>query len=93
MGAATPQSNQGAVIETLKTDLRRARLEYEATKLTFDRLVAEVPSGIPHPDGSLRIQKAGKAYRVALQNFDLALRRFSEFTLNGSLPDDAPPER
>ena len=74
------ESDHAKMVERLQTELRRARLEHDATKLTFDRMVAEVPSGIPHPDGSLRIQKAGKAYRAALQNFALAARRLSEFT-------------
>ena len=73
------ESDHAKMVERLQTELRRARLEHDATKLTFDRMVAEVPSGIPHPDGSLRIQKAGKAYRAALQNFALAARRLSEF--------------
>jgi hypothetical protein len=80
------QSDHLTTVERLQTEVRHARLEYEAAKFTFDRILSQVPSGIPHPDGSFRIQKASKAYRMALQNFDMALRRFSEFTLHGTLP-------
>ena len=77
--------------EALQTELWRSRLEYKTTKAIFDRIMAEVPSGIPHPDGSFRIQKASQAHRAATQNFAVALRRFSEFTLRGTLPADSPP--
>ena len=86
-----PQSEYAKMAEALQTELWRARLEYEATKAVFDRIMAEVPSGIPHPDGSFRIQKASQAHRAATQNFALALMRFSEFTLRGTLPADSPP--
>ena len=79
--------------ETLKAQLQQAQLEYEATLRSFDRIIKELPSGIPQPDGSLRIHKAGQASTSALQNYRSALKRFSEFTLHGRLPADLPPDQ
>lgn len=86
-----PYSDRSKTIERLQTDLWRARREYELTKETVDRIMSEVPSGIPHPDGSLRIQKASMAFKAALQNYNVAMQRFSEFMLEGKFPSDLPP--
>jgi hypothetical protein len=67
----------------LREQLDAARIEYTVASAEFDLLVKEVPSGIPPPDGSLRIHKAGQASREALQHYMRALKRLADF-----LPSD-----
>jgi hypothetical protein len=67
----------------LREQLDAARIEYTVASAEFDLLVKEVPSGIPPPDGSLRIHKAGQAAREALQHYMRALKRLADF-----LPSD-----
>lgn len=77
--------------ERLKCDLEEARAEYQSACVEFDSLVKDIPSGIPQPDGELRLQQTGEASRAALQNYTVALKRFSQYTLSGIVPEDLMP--
>ena len=77
--------------QRLKGELDKAREAYGAASREFDLLIKGIPSGIPQPDGDLRIRQAGKASRAALRNYTLALERFSQYTLAGIVPEDLPP--
>lgn len=72
----------------LRAQLNSARDEFEAKKKIFGQVVAEVPSGLPHPDGATAVQIAGQQYRHALEAFDVALKRFTQFVVSGTVPDD-----
>jgi len=76
-------SDDREVLQFLREQLDAARIEYTVASAEFDLLVKEVPSGIPQPDGSLRIHKAGQASRAALQHYMRALKRLADF-----LPSD-----
>jgi hypothetical protein len=77
-------SDDRDVLQFLREQVDAARIEYTvAASAEFDLMVKEVPSGIPQPDGSLRIHKAGQASRAALQNYMRALKRLVDF-----LPSD-----
>ena len=75
----------------LAQDLDHARREYDRTKVRFDVIMREVPSGIPHPDGTLRLQQAGKESRRALELYTKAVDRYSNFLLHGTIPEDLEP--
>ena len=77
--------------QRLKGDLEKARVEYQAACAEFHSLVQDIPSGIPQPDGELRIRQTGEASRAALQNYTRALKRFSQYTLAGIVPKDLLP--
>lgn len=77
--------------ERLKGDLEKARAEYQAACGEFHSLVKDIPSGIPQPDGELRLRQTGEASRAALQNYTRALTRFSQYTLSGIVPEDLLP--
>jgi len=74
--------------ERLKADLEKARAEYKAAAAEFDSLIREIPSGVRTSDGELRIRQSGEASRAALRNYTLALKRFSQYTLSGIVPED-----
>jgi hypothetical protein len=84
-------SDHEEVLQFLRLQLDAARIEYTKASAEFDLMVKEVPSGIPQPDGALRIQKAGQASRTALQRYRRALKHFADFTLEGRVTDDFPP--
>ena len=77
--------------ERLRSDLEKARAEYQAACGEFHSLVKDIPSGVPQPDGELRLRQTGEASRTALQNYTRALRRFSQYTLSGIVPGDLMP--
>jgi hypothetical protein len=72
----------------LKSELDKARDEYGTASRELDLLFKDIPSGIPHPDGELRIRQTGEASRAALRKYTFALKRFSQFTLAGIVPED-----
>ncbi len=77
--------------ERLKGELDKARAEYGAASRKFDLLIKDIPSGIPQPDGELRIRQTAQASSAALQKYALALKRFSQYTLSGTVPKDLIP--
>jgi hypothetical protein len=77
--------------ERLKRDLDNARAEYHAVSTEFHSMANNIPSGRPQPDGELRIRQTGETSRAALQNYTLALKRFSQYTLSGIVPEDLLP--
>lgn len=77
--------------EVLKCQLDGARAEYEAAYKSFNVLIKDIPSEIPHPDGNLRIRQAGEASRAALQNYKHVLRQFTDYALSGTVPKDFLP--
>jgi hypothetical protein len=76
-------SDHQQVLQFLREQLDAARIDYMKSIREFNAVVKEVPSGIPQPDGTLRILQAGQASRVAFQNYERALKRFADFTLEG----------
>jgi hypothetical protein len=73
------RSDDREVLEFLREQLDVARIEYTKASAEFDLMVRDVPSGIPSPDGTLRIHKAGQASRAALQHYMRALKRLAAF--------------
>ena len=78
--------------ERLKSELDKARVEYEATSREFHSLIKDIHGEIPSsPDRELRIRQTREASRGALQKYSLALKRFSEYTVSGIVPKDLSP--
>ena len=77
--------------ERLKADLDKARAEYHAISGRFHSLVEEIPGGSPESNGELGIRHSGEASMAALQNYTRALKRFSQYTLSGVVPNDLLP--
>jgi hypothetical protein len=72
----------------LMKELSDAQSAYNAANARFHMLVKEVPSEIPAPDGSLRILEAGIESRVNLERYTRAMKRYSEFAIRGTIPED-----
>ena len=68
----------------LRKDLARAQAVYEQTQREFRAIISDVPSGIPQPDGSLRIENASRKNAAALDDYVRALREFSAFLSAGN---------
>jgi hypothetical protein len=80
-------SERYEISQRLWHELDKARLEHAAAAERFNLLVKN-PGGIPQPDGSLGIRQAGEASRRALLHYMSALKRFTDFTLDGTVPED-----
>jgi hypothetical protein len=80
------------ISQQLWDQLDKARVEHLAASERFSSLAKERPGCLPAPDGTLRLQQAGADARSALRQYMTALKRFSDFTLYGTLPQDLPPQ-
>jgi YesN/AraC family two-component response regulator len=63
-------------LPNLERAWRAAKREWEEAKAEMDQIIGEVPSSIPHPDGSLIIQKAGQKQKAAYEKYLAAHRKF-----------------
>jgi hypothetical protein len=71
----------------LSGDLERARVAFESARENFRSIMSDIPSGIPQPDGTLRIELAGTAFRIAIDDYSVALREFNNFLIDGAVPE------
>jgi hypothetical protein len=78
----------------LKLELDKASEVQFFANAQLHHVSSEIPSNIPHPDGTLRIQQAGIVARDSLVNYLSALKRYTDFMVAGIVPDDfvPPPE-
>lgn len=72
----------------LRSELERTQAVYRMVRSEFRSIVADVPSGIPHPDGAVRIEQSSQACRFASEAYVSALKRFTAFAINRIIPDD-----
>jgi hypothetical protein len=76
--------------EVLKGQLDEARTAYNAARQVSD-LIKDIRSGLPQPDGDLRIRQAGEALRTALRKYKVALKRFADYAYSGIAPKELLP--
>ena len=72
----------------LAEQLYSAKCRFLSASARFREVIYDVPSGIPHPDGTLRIQQAGAEKTAALNELSRALDRYHEFMAKGKVPND-----
>jgi hypothetical protein len=66
-----------AVLASLAGELQQTRKEWLSAVVRCNAVTHEAPSGIPHPDGSMRIRKAGRQRALAFRKYQQALARFN----------------
>ena len=59
----------------------------EATK-EFERVMTQMPSAIPHPDGGQRIMNASRKLTLARNEMVMAHNRLNDFLEQGTVPED-----
>jgi hypothetical protein len=76
------------IVEILRAEVERTHAEYDRVKQDFRLVSADIPSGLPHPDGMQRIRNASRAQLAAIAAFEAALKRFNGFLVSGTVPQD-----
>ncbi len=74
--------------DRLRDELAKATAQAKIASDKFDAILQEVPSGLPHPDGTQRIHNASRQYSVARQDVMIAMQRLNNFVVHGVVPDD-----
>jgi hypothetical protein len=72
----------------LKDQLDRAQNVQTLAVNRFGQIVAESPGSIPSSDGNLLVKQAGVAARDSLAAYSRALKRYTDFTASGVVPED-----
>jgi hypothetical protein len=68
-------------------ELAEATAEHRAAKAAYNRVMWEIPSAIPHPDGVQRIHSISHELSVAEERLTRAHCRLSDFLDTGVIPE------
>ena len=83
--ARAPQSSLAA---RLTQEVAAATERADAANAAFHALMRNLPSGVPHPDGSQRLQNASRELTTARQAMMEATLRLNDFLNHGTIPED-----
>ena len=71
----------------LRENLEAAKVALDSATIEFRAVMSDIPSAPPHPDGGIRVRLAGSSRRLATEDYQEALREFSDFFIHGIVPD------
>jgi hypothetical protein len=81
-------------LKILNARLSFAEEQEKEASTRFNEVIRSVPSGIPGPDGTARVQLAARIYRNALCELQTAQRQMADFLLTSIVPEGLDqPER
>jgi hypothetical protein len=83
----TDQQIRAALHREILASTARAHAAANALIAIMD----QIPSGLPHPDGSVRIQNAAHALAAARSDVMEAHSRLNEYVIRGVVPEDCKP--
>jgi len=86
------RKSAGKISKRLADDLSEATAEYMRLQRLEMEIIMEAPSGIPMPDGVVRIMQAGKVVRAAFEEYQKAVKRYRDFLDKGIIPEDLAGE-
>ena len=79
------------ILSRLRKALDQSKTLYEGARVEHYRAIERMKDlDSMHPDGS--VLHATKVYHVTLQDYRIALRRFTRYLLDGELWDEEGPE-
>jgi hypothetical protein len=76
------------IVEILRAEVERTHTEYNKAKQDFRHVAADIPSGLPSPDGKQRIQNASHAQTLAMDAYAEALSRLNRFLIDGTISEN-----
>uniref|UniRef100_Q025I3 Uncharacterized protein n=1 Tax=Solibacter usitatus (strain Ellin6076) TaxID=234267 RepID=Q025I3_SOLUE len=86
-------TERSRIARILTEALAAAHSRHAAASKRFNSLLKKLPSGLPHPDGTLRVHNAGREAHASLEEYASALRRYSDFCVHRIVPDDLDPTK
>jgi len=82
------ENNYQRVRRILAEQFDAAVKQRDIASAQFDELRKNIPSGLPHPDGTQRIVNVSAEYAAALRQVSRAVQRIADFQTRGIVPDD-----
>ena len=86
LGRAIP--HHGDIRSALDRDLLEATLRVDTASIEFKSIIEDIPSGLPHPDGTQRIQNSSRKLAAALRQREGAHNRLDDYLSRGIVPED-----
>jgi hypothetical protein len=86
IGKAKP--NRIHISSALVRDLNEATVQFEAASSEFNSIVDDIPSHLPHPDGTQRIQNVSQKLAAARKTRGRAYNRLDDFLSRGVVPEE-----
>ena len=74
--------------DALRDEFEAAKRRMNAASSKFNEVVRDIPSGLPHPDGTQRIHNAGRELVDAREKLAAAIARLNDFVSHEIVPDD-----
>ena len=74
--------------DALRDEFEAAKRRMNAASSKFNEVVRDIPSGLPHPDGTQRIHNAGRELVDAREKLAAAIARLNDFVSREIVPDD-----
>jgi len=72
----------------LVKDIVDATARVSAANEVFNKVIGQVPAGLPHPDGARLIHNASRELDAARKEMMTAHKRLNEFIGHGIVPED-----
>jgi hypothetical protein len=76
------------VHDVLKDEFEAAKRRMNIASLKFNEVVRDIPSGLPHPDGTQRIHNVGRELADAREKLAAAIIRLNDFVSHEVVPED-----
>jgi hypothetical protein len=73
---------------TLVRRLAELKMAADSATMEFNAISGDIPSGLPDPDGTQRIQNAARTLKAARDEMMMAHNRLNAFLETGIVPDD-----
>jgi hypothetical protein len=85
--AAKPQPlSHHAIYAALQQDVAAAEERANAANAAFREVMQDIPSDLPHPDGTQRVLNVCRLLSAARREMTDADLRFSDFLVHGTVP-------
>ena len=81
-------ADRDAIESVLRRTVDVAQENHNEARHALQRAVSEVPSGMPAPDGGVRIHAAASSERYTGRAYQVAMKRLYDFLLDGKIPED-----
>ena len=84
----TPILPKRTIHTCLIEELAEATTEHLAAKAAYNRMMWNIPSAIPNPDGVQRIHSVSHELSIAKERLERAHSRLANFLDTGEIPED-----
>jgi hypothetical protein len=74
--------------DVLRDEFEAAKRRMNIASTKFNEVVRDIPSGLPHPDGTQRIHNVGRELVDAREKLAAAITRLNDFVSHEIVPED-----